>query len=301
MLRKKRARFLVLTLSSSLALAGPAAAEDTEPAVVVNGTFSSPTVPDGKSWAAWIDGWSGAGVGSAARVKHPRGYQAASLGWDGTNVALSSRLRGVRAGATVTLSWDDGPGDCAAKGSGRLGYTVTVAGTSNPAGSFSTTEATGAASWFTGRTYSFTAAEDAPQVTFDSTVAKVPNCGPMIANVMAKQTAPPLSTPAKPGDNDPCAGEAAGSPACKDVAGGKERIDACPPTSRECLGSVAGDGKAEKDGIAKETQAVADFGKVARDEPPNAAANELCALPNALTASVGPGDAVVPPSEWWFC
>ncbi|MFI5527330.1 hypothetical protein ACIA8O_02125 [Kitasatospora sp. NPDC051853] len=299
MLRKHRARLLVITLSSSLALAAPAVAEDTEPAVVVNGTFSSPTVPSTSYWGRNPDGWSPAVVREASRTGHPAGYQAATLTWGNKVEPLSGRVRGVRAGATVTVSWDDDPGTCVAQGSGKLAYTLSVAGDTNTAGAFSTNEATGKPNWFTGRTYSFIAAEDAPAITFTAAVAG--SCGPMITNVAAKQTAPPLGAPAKPEQNDPCAGDAKDSPACKDVAGSKEKIDNCPPTSKECLGSVAGDGKAEKDGIAQQTQAVTDFGKVSRDEPPNAAANELCALPNALTASAGPGDAVVPPSEWWFC
>ncbi|MGW4649569.1 hypothetical protein [Kitasatospora sp. NPDC004289] len=297
MLRNQRARLLVITLSSALALAGPASAEDTEPATVVNGTFSSPTVPAGQDWAGGIDAWKGSGVASAGRADHPRGLQAATLTWSKV-VPVSNRLRGIRAGATVTVSWDESPGNCASQGT-RLGYTVAVAGGMNSQGSFTTNPVNGKSNWYTGRTYSFSAAEDAPEITFTATADA--SCGPLVTNVVAKQTSPPLTAPSRPEENDPCAGENASSPACRDVAGSKEKIDACPPTSRDCLGGVAGDGKAEKDGIAQQTQAVADFGKVSRDERPNAAANELCALPNALTASAGPGDAVVPPSEWWFC
>ncbi|GAA3015927.1 hypothetical protein GCM10020229_28880 [Kitasatospora albolonga] len=298
MLRNQRARLLVITLSSALALAGPASAEDTEPATVVNGTFSSPSVPAGQDWASGIDGWKGGGVASTARAEHPRGLQAASLTWGGKAVPAGTRLRGIRSGATVTVSWDESPATCASGGT-RLGYTVAVAGDANGRGSFTTTPVSNRSNWYTGRTYSFSAAEDAPEITFTATTDV--GCGPLITNVVAKQTSPPLTAPSKPEENDPCAGGNASSPACKDVAGSKEKIENCPPTSKECLGGVAGDGKAEKDGIAQQTQAVADFGKVSRDEPPNAAANELCALPNALTASAGPGDAVVPPSEWWFC
>jgi hypothetical protein len=279
----------------------PAGAEDTEPVVVVNGTFSSPTVAADKQYVQRIDGWTGGGVRSAARAAHPQGLQASGLIWNSQPVPLSTRLRGVRTGATVTLSWDDNPDSCASASAARRTYTVTVAGADNTPGAFATNQPTGAANWFLGRTYSFTAAEDAPQITFTSTTTGSPVCGPLITNVAAKQTAPPLGSPQTPAQNDPCAGDAASSPQCTSVADNKAEIDKCPPSNKECLASVAGDGKAENDGIAKETQAVEDFGNIPRDQDPNTAAAGLCALPNALTSSVQPGDAVVPPSDWWLC
>lgn len=304
MLRRERARLLVVTLSAAMALAAPvpAGAEDTEPAVVVNGTFSSPTVPADKQFVQRIDGgWTGGGVRSATRAAHPQGLQASGLIWNSQPVPLSTRVRGVRAGATVTLSWDDNPDSCASASASRRTYTVTVAGTDNTPGDFSTNQPTGAANWFIGRTYSFTAAEDAPEITFTSTTSGSPVCGPLITNVAAKQTAPPLTPPQGGASSDPCSGDAKDNPQCKDLAADQDKIEKCPPTNRDCLAGVAGDGKAEKDGIAKETQAVDDFGKVPRDQNPNTAATDLCALPNALTAGVQPGDAVVPPSDWWFC
>ncbi|MFJ4794992.1 hypothetical protein [Kitasatospora purpeofusca] len=292
-----------MTLSAAMALAAPtpAGAEDTEPAVVVNGTFSSPTVPADKTWAGTPTGWtSGGGVTGAPRSAHPRGFQAAYLPQP-TSTPLSSRLPGIRTGATVTLSWDDNPDSCVSQGAARRTYTVTVAGANNTPGAFSTNDPVGKANWFLGRTYSFTATEDAPLITFASTVADNPGCGPLITNVAAKQTAPPLAAPQGGASSDPCSGDAKDNAQCKDLAADKDKIEKCPATDRNCLAGVAGDGKAEKDGIAKETQAVDDFGKVPRDQDPNTAASNLCALPNALTAGVKPGDAVVPPSDWWFC
>ncbi len=298
MLRAQRARLLVVTLSCAIALAAPtpASAEDTEPAVVVNGTFSSPTVSNGRPFEHGIDGWVGGGRATATRAAHPQGFQAAGLGWNGS---ISTRLRGVRTGATITLSWDDNPDGCVPRGTAKRQYTVTVAGAANQTGQLATNTPTGSTNWFVGRTYSFTAAEDAPQITFTAGAGEnISGCPVLIANVAAKQTAPP---PEPPKQNDPCAGDSANSPACKDVAADKEKIDKCPPTSKDCVASVAGDGKAEKDGIAKETQAVEDFGKVPREQDPNTAASELCTLPNALTSDLKPGDAVIPPSQWWFC
>ncbi|MCX4690139.1 hypothetical protein OG401_38615 [Kitasatospora purpeofusca] len=293
-----------MTLSAAMALAAPtpAGAEDTEPAVVVNGTFSSPTVPAGNTFSGGVEGWtSSGGVASATRAAHPQGFQAATIGWGGAGISISTRLRGIRANATVTLSWDDNPDICVGSGNARRAYTVSVAGDISPAGSFTSNAPTGKANWFLGRTYSFTAAEDAPLVTFTSTDTDKPACGALITNVAAKQTAPPLAPPKGGASSDPCSGDAKDNPQCKDLAADKDKIEKCPATDRNCLAGVAGDGKAEKDGIAKETQAVDDFGKVPRDQDPNTAASDLCALPNALTAGVKPGDAVVPPSDWWFC
>ncbi|MFJ8436757.1 hypothetical protein ACIQ9P_36230 [Kitasatospora sp. NPDC094019] len=293
-----------MTLSAALALAAPApaGAEDTEPAVVPNGTFSSRQVPDGLTWASGIEGWTGNGVlGSAARAGHPQGFQAATLSYAGTQRSMSTRVRGVRAGATVTLSWDDNPDICAPAGPSGRPYTVTVAGGTNSPGTFTTNVPNKKPNWFIGRTYSFSAAEDAPEITFASTDTTNTQCPFFVTNIQAKQTAPPLTPPKGGASSDPCSGDAKDDAQCKDLAADKEKIEKCPPTSKECLAGVAGDGKAEKDGIAKETQAVDDFGKVPRDQNPNDAASQLCALPNALTSDVKPGDAVVPPSDWWFC
>ncbi|MET9616817.1 hypothetical protein [Kitasatospora indigofera] len=292
-----------MILSGTIAITPtvPAGAEDTEPAVVVNGTFSSPTVPAGQDWVTSVDGWTGGVTASATRAGHPRGFQAASLATAGSTNPLSTRLRGVRTGATVTLTWDDNPETCAAQGSGNRTYTVTVSGDLNTPGNFTTNTPTGRPNWFLGRTYSFTAVEDAPKITFTSTTTTNPGCRPVITNVAAKQTAPPLGSPQSSASSDPCAGDAASTSQCTAVSGNQAEIDKCPASDKECLASVAGDGKAEKDGIAKETQAVEAFGNIPRDQDPNTAAADLCALPNALTAAAGPGDAVVPPSDWWLC
>ncbi|MFD7417123.1 hypothetical protein [Kitasatospora purpeofusca] len=286
----------------ALAAPAPAGAEDTEPAVVVNGTFSSPTVPADKTFSGGVQGWTSVGgVASVTRAAHPQGFQAATLGWNGGGISISTRLRGVRANATVTLSWDDNPDICVGSSNAKRAYTVSAAGDINPAGRFTSNTPTGKANWFLGRTYSFTATEDAPLITFTSTDTDKPECGALITNVAAKQTAPPLAPPQGGASSDPCSGDAKDNAQCKDLAADKDKIEKCPATDRNCLAGVAGDGKAEKDGIAKETQAVDDFGKVPRDQDPNTAASNLCALPNALTAGVKPGDAVVPPSDWWFC
>ncbi|MFD7733477.1 hypothetical protein ACFV6F_24215 [Kitasatospora phosalacinea] len=305
MLRTSPARLLAITLSSAcaFALAAPAAAEDTAPATVVNGTFASPAVPSDKEWAYLaIEGWDGPGLISAGRAKHPRGYQAAFLADPASDKPLSTLLRDVRLGATVTLTWDDSPDTCAGSDLPKRTYTVSVAGGANQPGRFTTNDPVGKANWFLGRSYSFTAAENSPRVTFsfDASNAK-PSCQPSIANVAAKQTAPTGPPPGAAAAADPCAGDSAGTPQCADVGKAGGEIAKCPATSRDCLSGVAGDGKQTNDGIGQQTSAVKDFGDIPRDESPDAAAQNLCPLSNALTDGVPPEYMVIPPKQWGQC
>ncbi len=298
-------RLLVLPVAASLALCVPTAAgaTDTEPAVVANGTFSSPLVPDGSTFAAGIEGWSGKSyLASAARSGHPQGFQGAALNYGGERLSISTRVRGVAAGATVTLSWDDNPDTCVAAGGPGRTYAVTVAGQENAGGAFTTKAPNKSPNWYIGRVYSFTAAEDAPQITFTSTDA-TPACGFLISNVQATQTRPrpipPQPTP--PAPSDPCAGQGASTPACTTDAGNKEKIDNCPATDRTCLSGVAGKGEKEKAGIENQTQALDGFTNTPREQDPNAAAADLCKVSGALTDNLQPGDTVIAPGTWWYC
>ncbi|MFF4343272.1 hypothetical protein ACFY00_25495 [Kitasatospora sp. NPDC001540] len=305
MLRTSPARHLAITLSSVciLALAAPAGAEDTGPATVANGTFASPTVPSGQDWAYLdIEGWDGPGLLSAGRANHPRGYQAAFLATPGSGKPLSTLLRDVPRGATVTLTWDDNPDTCAGSDLPKRAYTVTVAGAADQPGKFTTNDPNGKANWFLGRSYSFTATDNSPRVTFsfDASNAKQ-SCQPSITNVAAKQTAPTGPPPGAAAASDPCAGGSADTQECKDVGKAKSDIDKCPPTSRDCLSSVAGDGQQTNDGIGQQTGAVKDFGNIPRDESPDAAAQNLCPLSNALTDGLPPAYMVIPPKQWGQC
>ncbi|WP_033259326.1 MULTISPECIES: hypothetical protein [Kitasatospora] len=300
-------RLLALPLGVALgaalafALPSPSEAADTDPVPVTNGTFSSPTVQSG-DWTYGVDGWTGpTGVASTTRAAHPKGLQAATLGWNGKAVSLSTRLRGVRSGASVTLTWDDNPDSCAASGSGPRSYTLTVAGPANQPGSFTTNAPGAKASWYTGRTYSFTAAEDSPEITFTNTAATNPGCGELITDLQAAQTAPPPKGPAPADKSDPCAGDGAGSPACTTDAGNKQQIKDCPATSRDCLGGVAGEGERENAGISQQTQALDEFTNTPRDQAPDTAADALCQVSNAHTGNLEPGDTVIPPGTWWYC
>ena len=184
------------TLAIGLSLFTQSAhAEDGQPVLVPNGSFSAPLVTG--DYRAGVDGWTGStGVYSAARTKHPLNYQAAALNWGNQPVSISTRLRGVRAGSTVTVSWDDSTDNwsgCAADvvNSGAT-YTVSVRGAKNRPLAF-TTDAE--QTWHQGRIYRFTAAENAPLFTFTSTETRGGGvCGAWVANVAAKQTAAVVST-----------------------------------------------------------------------------------------------------------
>ncbi|MFF4343270.1 hypothetical protein ACFY00_25485 [Kitasatospora sp. NPDC001540] len=295
-----RLRLLAVPLGAALALAAPwpSGAADTQPAVVPNATLSSPTVPAGQLWGGAADDWTGDTLlASAGRAGHPRQFQAVVLA-TATSAPIGTRVRGVRSGATTTLTWDDNPDSCVSSGGGRP-YTVSVAGADNAPGTYTTKDANGQPNWSIGRSYSFTAAEDAPAVTFTfGTPSTDPTCRPMVTNVQALQTPPPPPTPAASG---PCAGDGASSPACTTDAGNKEKLEKCPATSRDCLDSVAGKGEKENAGIDQQTQALGEFTNTPREQDPNAALGGLCQVANLHTENLEPGDTVLAPGSWWYC
>ncbi|WP_147268811.1 hypothetical protein [Sphaerisporangium album] len=217
-----RASGVTAALCLSLAAAtSPAHAEHTAgyapvQVAVINGDFSLPAITGGEpNWLA-VQGWSvgstngsgtGSGVGrfSGANSGHPAGKTAVMLRFPLASYAFKQRLRGVRPGAQVTVTFDDSPGvsaNCtpAALAEGQP-YTVEAAG---GASSTRTTapdpdkkaNTLGKGVWRTGQTYTFTASEYEPLLTFTSQVPNTFNaggwCGPMIADVRATQTPPPV-------------------------------------------------------------------------------------------------------------
>ncbi|WP_459801981.1 hypothetical protein [Herbidospora sp. RD11066] len=193
-----------------------AEAPGSRPVAVINGDFALPAFKAGSVNVTTPTGWSvgstnGAGtyngVGRVAPADngHPDGKTAVLLRQPLPANAFKQRLRGVRAGAKVTVTFDDSPSVAAVCTPAALadgqGYTVEATG---GAVSDRTTapdpdkkvRVAGQGVWRTGQTYSFTASEHEPLLTFTSKVPATENvggnCGPMIADVRAVQTPPPL-------------------------------------------------------------------------------------------------------------
>ncbi|GII87902.1 hypothetical protein Ssi03_58920 [Sphaerisporangium siamense] len=198
------------------ALTLPADAERAAPVpvAVVNGDFALPAFTADPNWAA-VQGWSvgstnGSGTSSGVarygpNSGHPAGKAAVMLRFPLPAYAFKQRLRGVRPGAQVTVTFDDSPGVAAActPGSVADGQSYTVEGTGGAASTRTTAPdpdkkagTLGKGVWRTGQTYTFTAGEYEPLLTFTSQVPNSANagggCGPLIADVRATQAPPPV-------------------------------------------------------------------------------------------------------------
>ncbi|MEV5754689.1 hypothetical protein AB0L00_43365 [Actinoallomurus sp. NPDC052308] len=204
---------LGLGLPASLAYADPPAST---PIAVINGDFTQPAiVGDGPDSTA-VKGWSvgstdGAGtVGGVVRYPgtvsgHPDHKPAVMLRLPAPENAFKQRLRGVRAGAKVTITFDDSPGiatKCAPAAVAQ-GQAYTVQGAGGPVSERTTApdpdkkaNTLGKGVWRIGQTYTFTAGETEPLLTFTSQVPASANatgwCGPLIAKVQATQIPPPV-------------------------------------------------------------------------------------------------------------
>ncbi|MER5374975.1 hypothetical protein [Streptomyces sp. NPDC002553] len=214
----------LVTLPAPVAFAGSAPQEAVE---VINGDLALPAVTGTAANAANVTGWSvgstssNNGAGTAGGVwrysgdasGHPGKQVAVMLRENGAAYEFKQRLRGVRPGAKVTVTFDDSPGvslNCAPR-TVEQGQTYTVQGSGGAAQEELTEpdpdkeyNVLGTGVWRTGRTYTFTADEYEPLLTFASTVPAKPNgaaggtgtnggyCGPMIAGIKAVQIPPPL-------------------------------------------------------------------------------------------------------------
>lgn len=194
---------------------------------LINGDLSLPAFTGTALNNANVTGWSvgststNNGAGTAAGVYrfsgdadgHPDKKTAVMLRQSGTGWDFKQRLRGVRPGAKVTVTFDDSPGvapNCATR-TVEQGQTYTVQGSGGGAQSELTEPdpekefgVLGGGVWRTGRSYTFTADEYEPLLTFASTVTATPwgaangtgtnggNCGPMIANLHVVQVEPPV-------------------------------------------------------------------------------------------------------------
>ncbi|MEU1511853.1 hypothetical protein ABZ490_06785 [Streptomyces sp. NPDC005811] len=209
--------------------AGPAFAGrvQQEPVEVINGDLALPAFSGTGYNNAGVTGWSvgstsaNNGAGTAGGVwrysgdasGHPDKQVAVMLRENGAAYEFKQRLRGVRPGARVTVTFDDSPGVstyCAPR-TVEQGQTYTVQGEGGEAQEELTEpdpdaefNVLGSGVWRTGRTYTFTADQYEPLLTFASTVPVKPYgaaagtgtnggyCGPMIAGIKAVQVAPPL-------------------------------------------------------------------------------------------------------------
>lgn len=191
---------LTATVLATVATTVPtAAAADPGPSnvAVINGDFTEPSFTSSGSGDK-LAGWS---VQYPYRLlpsdaAHPDNLPALLLrNKRATDQSVSQRLRGVRTGATVTVTFDDNAG-----GRSRActdtqlasGQPYTLQGSGGPQQRFTTDP--GSTTWHRGRTYTFTANENEPLITFASAqTTGTWDCGPLIAKVRATQVPPPVN------------------------------------------------------------------------------------------------------------
>ncbi|MFE3600279.1 hypothetical protein ACFXP3_26925 [Streptomyces sp. NPDC059096] len=206
--RRRARRCLTALLGGSLVLtAPPAPAAAAEPVAVPveNADHAEPLVATGTATKP-PDRWTAAGTQllSATAAGHPDKVQATALNRDVSpkQGTLTTRLWRVQKGAKVTVAWDDSPGaltecrpDEVANGQG---YDLTAAGSADDRPASFTTKSTepGKANWRSGperRTYSFTAGENNPKISFVSKPAdKASKCGPLLTRFTATQEPAPV-------------------------------------------------------------------------------------------------------------
>lgn len=206
------------------AAAGPrAAAEEAVP--VINGDASLPAVTGTDASRVAVTGWSVGSTNGAGTTDgvwrygpdvsgHPDKKVGVMLRESGAvSFGFKQRLRGVRPGARVTVTYDDSPGvakECPPR-SVEQGQTYTVQGSGGAAHEELTepdadkeTNTLGTGVWRTHRSYTFTADEYDPLLTFASTVPAAKTnggrCGPMIADIKAVEIPPALDKTVRSND-----------------------------------------------------------------------------------------------------
>ncbi|WP_424533358.1 hypothetical protein ACOZ38_23675 [Sphaerisporangium viridialbum] len=205
---------LVMSAAAQPSYAGRAAPQ---PVAVINGDFALPAFTGSDvNWSA-VRGWSvgstngagtASGVGrySSTASGHPDGKAAVMLRIPAPAYAFKQRLRGVRAGAQVSVTFDDSPSvaTVCTPASLATGQPYTVEGAGGPVSDRTTAPdpdkkagVLGKGVWRLGQTYTFTAGENEPLITFTSQVPQTganagAACGPLIADVRAVQIPPPV-------------------------------------------------------------------------------------------------------------
>ncbi|MEU6895906.1 hypothetical protein ABZ934_29925 [Streptomyces sp. NPDC046557] len=172
------------------------AAEPARDVPVINADFTEPSFTASGS-ADKLKGWS---VQYPYRLlpadaAHPDNVPALLLrNKRATDQSVSQRLRGVRAGAQVTVTFDDNTlrrnGACT-DAQIAAGQPYTLQGSGGPQQQFTTDP--NSTLWHRGRTYTFTANENEPLITFASaqTTGRW-ECGPLIAKLRATHLPPPV-------------------------------------------------------------------------------------------------------------
>ncbi|OEJ23327.1 hypothetical protein AS594_01225 [Streptomyces agglomeratus] len=167
------------------------AAEPARSVPVINGDFTEPSFTASGSGDK-LRGWT---VQYPYRLlpadaAHPDNLPALLLrNKRATDQSVSQRLRGVRTGAKVTITFDDNTGACTGAQLAN-GQPYTLQGSGGPQQKITTDP--GSTDWHRGRTYTFTAGENEPLITFASTQTTGRwECGPLIAKVRATHV-PPL-------------------------------------------------------------------------------------------------------------
>ncbi|MEU3605615.1 hypothetical protein AB0E83_09165 [Streptomyces sp. NPDC035033] len=187
------------------------------PVALINGDASLPAFTGTDASKVSVTGWSVGSTNGAGTTDgvwrygpeasgHPDGKVGVMLRGSGADTyGFKQRLRGVRPGAKVTVTWDDSPGvakECRPRDV-ELGQMYSVQGSGGPARVELTepdpdkeTNTLGAGVWRTKRTYTFTADEYDPLLTFASTMSasktNSSQCGAMIADIKATEIAPAL-------------------------------------------------------------------------------------------------------------
>ncbi|MFD3653677.1 hypothetical protein [Streptomyces sp. NPDC058620] len=185
---------LPAALGATLAGATPAgAAAPSQSVPVLNGDFADPAMTGDGPTTVGIDFWTGSNQRYSPSASG-RTDNAHGVALQKDNNSLHQRLRGVRTGAKVTVSYEDSPAvskECTpeqvadgqpytVEGSGGTAQAVTTAGDPDR-----TKGRAGSGRW-TARSYTFTATENEPLLTFTSKVSNSRThvtCSPMIAKV----------------------------------------------------------------------------------------------------------------------
>ncbi|MER8072157.1 hypothetical protein ABTZ59_28075 [Streptomyces sp. NPDC094034] len=205
MSRRHARRCMTALLGGSLVFIAPpvpATAAEEVAVPIANADVAEPELTTATPATKTPDRWTGAQVQHFPKglAGHPDGLQAVSLNQTGPGT-LTTRLWRVQKGSKVTLNWDDSPSthaDCKQNEVGdgqRYEVVAPGAGPNSPAPVPFTTKGTdkGKANWQSGRSYSFTAEESNPKVTFTSKQPdKASKCGPLLTRFRAQQEPAPV-------------------------------------------------------------------------------------------------------------